>query len=323
MNTVLIIAACALIAGFYAGSESGAYRLNRIRLRSAAESGSRLARLLQGVVGDMERFVCLTLIATNIAHYLATFFCTRALGAFFAEEWKTELVSTVMLAPVLLIVSEVLPKTIFQSRPLPLLRAGAPFLWISEKLFWPVVKALQLVIVFWRRLLGGTRGGSQPAVTSQYLRFYLTEGADEGVITPQQDLMVRNIMEMGSRPLKKIMLPLSRVRMISVKDTPDAARGIISHYRHARIPVYQETRHNVVGLLIVLDFLCHAGEEPVTEFMVPPVKLDSESSVDAAFRALQQAGAYMGIVVDPRERAVGMVTMGQLLQEIFSSLQAV
>ena len=322
MGSILIIAICALAGGFYAGSESGAYRLNRIRLRHEAKSGSRLARMLQGVVGDMERFVCVTLVATNLAHYVATFVCAKALGEFFAEGWRTEVYSTLMLAPVLLIVSEVLPKTVFQSRPMSLLRVSAPLLWISDKIFWPIVQVLHLVTILWRRLLGGNRPSAQPAVTSQYLRFFLSEGTEEGVITRQQDLMVRNIMELGSRPLRSMMMPLSHVRMISVEDTPNAARGIISHYRHARIPVYEGVRRNVVGILIVLDFLCNDSDKPVTELMVEPVKLVSELPLDTAFRTLQEAGSNMGIIVDARGRAVGMVTMAGLLQEIFGSMQA-
>jgi len=322
VNSVLVIALCAIVAGFYAGSESGAYRLNRIRLRREAASGAWAAGLLQRLVSNMERFVCVTLIATNAAYYLATLFCATELRRAFPNGLTAELASVIVLSPILLVVSEVMPKTVFQARPNQLLKWASPALWASDLLFRPLVKLLQAVILLWRRLLGGRRATRQPVVTSQYLHFCLAEGTKEGTVTAQQSIMVRNIMELRNRPVRSVTIPLRQVRMIPLAISAPDARRIIEGHNHARLPVYDGQRDNVVGVLVVLEYLCDDCDGDLAQAMRAPLRIETTLPLDDAFRRLQDAGQTMGIVVDERGRAIGIVTMGDLLQEIFASLDS-
>ena len=134
MTPILLIVACILLAGFYAGAETGAYRLNRVRLRSRAEAGLRTARLTESLTADMERFVTMTLVASNAAVYGATVFCTALVASRVRNDLVAELVSTLILAPLLLIFAEVIPKSLFQVLANPLMRAASAFLWVSDKL---------------------------------------------------------------------------------------------------------------------------------------------------------------------------------------------
>jgi len=319
VTSILIIAAAAVAAGLYAGSESGAYRLNRIRVRRQAEGGGRLARMLQRLTADMERFVCVTLVATNLCHYVATLFCTAELRRFFRRDLSAEFAAVAILSPVLLIVSEILPKSIFQARPNRLLIWAAPILRLSEIVLWPVVQLLRGVILFWQGVFGGRRAARQPVVTSHYLNFYLAEGMQEGVITRQQDLMARNIMEFSRRPLRRVMTPLNRVRMMPRDGSVEEARAILLNNTHARLPICDGRRDNVVGVLLVVDYLCRGGSARADDAMMAPIRLDTNLPLNDAFKKLQDAGQTMGIVVDRQHRAVGIVTMSGLLQSIFGS----
>ena len=320
MTNMLIILAAALASALYSGAESGAYRLNRIRLRRQAESGSRIARMLQRLTANMERFVCSLLVANNLCHYVATLFCTAELRRFFARGMTAELAAVAVLSPVLLIVSEILPKSLFQARPNRLLLWTAPILRLSDWVFWPVVQLLRGVIVFWQGVFGGRRAARQPVVTSHYLNFYLAEGMSEGIITRQQDLMARNIMEFSSRPLRRVMTPLNRVRMMPREAPAQEVCVLLRNNTHSRIPVYEERRDHVVGVLVVVEYLCREGSARVAEAMMPPILLDATLTLNDAFAKLQDAGQTMGIVVNRQRKAVGVVTMGGLLQSIFGSL---
>ncbi len=320
LSYVLLIIGCILAAGFYAGAETGAYRLNRIRLRHGARSGSRAARLLQGVVSDMEGFMCMTLAAHNTAVYGATALTTAVFATHFRTDLRAELASLLILSPLLLVVSEVLPKSIFQFASDRLMRwAGAP-LWLTHKALWPVVKLLLGVVAFWRHLLGGRVPPARTVVTAQHLRFLLAEGAQEGVITPQQDLIVRNIMRMGSRPLRRVMIPRSQARMIPADASGEEALRLIEQYGHARLPVYEGSTENVVGVMRVLDYLTNGTRTPVRRLARQAVVLDADLRLDEAFRRLQEAGQMMGIVVDPRGRCLGIVTMADMVQDLLGTL---
>ena len=99
-------------------------------------------------------------------------------------------------------------------------------------------------------------------------------------------------------------------------------RSVIPRHNHARLPVYDGKRSRVIGILLTLDYLCNGRKRSLGELLRTPSFLHANLPLDEAFQQLQRAGQTMGIVVDTRGRAVGMVTTGDLLQEIFRSLDA-
>lgn len=320
--SLLLIIVCILVAGFYAGAETGAYRLNRIHLRSEAQKGSLSARVTESVVANMERFVCMTLAGHNIAVYGATAFCTALVAFRIESHLLAELVSTLLLAPFLLVLAEVVPKSLFQVIANPLMRIACFPLWVSDKFFYPIVRVLMGVVAFWRWALLGNVGPRQLVVSSQYISSLLATGTQEGVITSQQDTMARNILQLGTRPLRDVMVPISRVRMLSADVPGDEAMRSIGEFGRSRLPVYEGEQTNIVGILRVIDYLCEGQGGPIRPFIRPPMFLDAATSVDDAFRQLQEAGQTMALVRDTRERAIGAVTVDDLLQSILRRIGA-
>ena len=90
---------------------------------------------------------------------------------------------------------------------------------------------------------------------------------------------------------------------------------------HELYPVYEGGRESVVGIVQVLDFVCEGSDAPLGNFVTEPVFLRSDLTMDDAFRQLQEVDQTMGIVVDTRGRALGIVTVDDLLRELFSSLR--
>ena len=116
------------------------------------------------------------------------------------------------------------------------------------------------------------------------------------------------------------MTPLNHACMMPRSASGDELRAILVNNSHARIPVYEGRRSNVVGILVVLDYLCKGESARVANVTIPPVRLDANLSLNDAFKRLQDAGRTMGIVVDRQKQAVGMVTMSDLLQSLFGSI---
>lgn len=320
MSTLLMIAVCVLVAGFFSGSETGAYRLNRVRLRHQADSGSLGARMLQQVVANMERFVCLTLIGTNVSVYAATGFLTSLLARHYGKAAWAELAGTMILAPVLLVFADLLPKSTFQAVPNRLMRWTGPALWVVEKVCRPLTLLLYGMVSTWRRWLGGGREMRRIEVSARHFDFLLSEGREEGTITAQQDLMVRNIMQLGERRVGAAMIPLAEARMLPGEASGAEAVAMIGRHDHPRLPVHEGKRENVAGVLLVLDYLSAGATGEVREHMRPAMRLGEDLALDRAFRRLQEAGQTMGIVANEKGEAVGIVTTGDLLQEMFASL---
>ena len=95
---------------------------------------------------------------------------------------------------------------------------------------------------------------------------------------------------------------------------------LIAQHDHARLPVFEGERHNIVGVLLALDYLCSGPQGDAARNMLEPTFLKANLPLDDAVQILQREGRTLGVVVDDHRRAVGIVTMGDLLQEIFSKL---
>jgi len=321
ISILLFMAACILLAGFYAGAETGAYKVNRIRLRAEAERGRWPARLTQRVVSDMERFICMTLTGHNAAVYGATAYCATLITRRVESQLVAEMASTLLLAPVLLVAADVVPKSLYQVLANPLMRISCVPLWLSDKLLYPVVVLLRGVVAFWRWTLVGPAGPRQTVVSAQSLTSALSAGTQEGTITAQQNAMALNILQLGTRPLRDVMRPLDRVHTLPADTAgPDAAR-LIEKYDHTRLPVHEGDPANVVGILRAIDYLCDGQGGPIRDFVRPPMFLDLGINLDEAFRRLQEAGQTMAVVRDPSGRAVGMVTVDDLLQSILKRME--
>jgi len=322
ITALLLMGVFILVAGFYGGAETGAYCLNRIRLQTEAQEGSLLARATESLVGNMERFVCMTITGQNMAVYAATGFFTAIVARSMDSQLLAQFVSTLVLSPVLLVTTEVVPKSLFHVISNPLMRLSTIPLWFSDKLFYPIVKLLMGVVAFWRWTLPGKAGPQQLVVSSQYLSSLLTAGTQEGVITSQQDTMVRNILQLGTRPLRDAVISLNQVRMLAADATGESALRDIERFQHARLPVYDGEQTNIIGILRAIDYLCEGSGGPIRPFVMPPTFLDAETNVDDAFRRLQESGQTMALVRDSRQRAIGMVTMDDLLQSILRRIGA-
>ena len=95
---------------------------------------------------------------------------------------------------------------------------------------------------------------------------------------------------------------------------------LIAKHDHARLPVFEGARDQIVGVLRALDYLCSESQGDATRNMLEPTFLKANLPLDDAVQVLQREGRMLGVVVDDHRRAVGIVTMGDLLQEIFSKL---
>ena len=314
------LAISVILCAVYAGIETGIYRINKIRLRFRLKSGHRAARFLSRVLSQPADLVTVTLIGHSFGTYGATLFST-ALFAHVTERYAGYL-ATLVLAPSLMVVGDAIPKALFQHNANPLMYRTAWFTRLTEIVFWPAVWGLNLATNTWTRLLGAHRPHHQMPVTTERLRYFLSAGADQGILSLDQTRMASNIMELGRITLRSVMVPLERVTMISEDADSKMLLQIASANRHSRFPVYRGKRERVTGILVFLDYLCADERQNWHRFVRPPVSLTADTSIDVALLRLKKEKQPMGIVVNESSRPLGIVTMKDLVEEIVGDLAA-
>lgn len=304
----------------YAGAETGVYCINSVRLRYNANRGVWAAKTIYRLLEDSQALVCTILVANNIVNYAATVFFIVALENTFSPH-KAELLATLILTPFILVFGELLPKIIFQERANTLLLRLAPILDVSAYIFKPVVVLLTKVNKIPQFFLRDTGMTRNPFFSPQRLGYFFSEGAEEGVVTPYQNLMAKNIMKLGRETLRNVMIPLNDVTLTSAAISSTHLANIARSKKFSRLPVYEGQKSNIIGIINIFDFLSANDSRPdIRGFIRGAAHLDSNMPIDDALLKLQQFKQNMGIVIDQHRKAVGIVTIKDLVEEIVGEL---
>ncbi|MFQ5862096.1 MAG: CNNM domain-containing protein [Candidatus Brocadiales bacterium] len=304
----------------YAATETGFYCLNRIRLRYREERGWWTARVINRMLSDPQGMVCTVLIGNNVANYVAAAVFTYMVEAR-VSHGRAELVATLMLAPIILIFCEVLPKSIFQKHADSLLYKVVPITDVSYKVFYPLVFLLRVVGRLPHLFLKGLEAKESPFFSPQRLRYFLEEGAEVGAVSMYQNIMARNIMTLGTTPIHKVMIPLEEVTMAPDTVGPQSLKSLAREKKFSRIPIYDREKTRVIGIVTLLEFLMNGKPRAdVHEFVRAATCIDANMPVDDALLKLRHAKQRMGIVTDGDGRAIGIVTIKDLVEEIVGEL---
>jgi len=316
-----------LIAALANGMETGLYRLNRVRLRLEAERENRRARILLGLLRDLPGQIIVCLLVYNGGAYLATIMVTTlvAEAGWVHTPLGVEVIATAILAPGLFVFADVVPKNIFAMEAnrwaYPLAR---PMRWAYRVLravgLVPVLKGVSALVLRMAHVRRGQE--TSPFTPRERLRALIREGLAEGVITGYQDQLAEQVLALRDKTVGGVMIPLRHVAAVPVDVTQARFARELARHSYSRLPVYEKHRDNVVGIVHINDVLAQEGLDVAAVMRRDVVRLPTETTVSAAMIHMRRARAAMAVVSDHRGRAVGIVTIKDLVEEIVGELAA-
>ncbi len=233
-------------------------------------------------------------------------------------------VATGIMTLLVLIFGEITPKSLAtqHSEFISLKIAGIINFFVV--LFNPIVFVLLLLTNGLIRLLGGKPASSQPFITEDELKTIVTVSHEEGVLEVEEKQMIYNVFEFGDAQVKDVMTP--RTDMISL-EVGVSYEKIIETFRaeqFSRIPIYQETTDNIIGILYIKDLIFKANEN--TEFVIqdymrePHFTFEFKKTTEL-FQELRLKRIPMAIVLDEYGGTAGIVTMEDLIEEIVGDIR--
>ncbi len=317
----ILIVLGVVLSAFFSGSETGFYCMNRIRLRFRESLGSRTASILRHLSSDPRLTITTFVIGTNVGNYVAAVFSTNRLRMLGLERWA-DFYSTLIMTPVLLVLSEVIPKTIYQRRADTLMSKSAWPVGISKVVFYPLSVALRWLSTLPTLLLSKRESTEEEVFNAQRFRFFLGQGAAEGVVTPYQKRMAENLMNLKSFNVTRAMIPLDEVVTIESEATREKLMDVLGKHRFSRIPVLSDDGKSIEGVINILDVVCARGEQSISELARTPQHLPAHGSVAETLYGLQESGQQMGVIIDRRGNTLGIVTVKDLVEEIVGELRA-
>lgn len=314
----LVLVALLLLSAFFSGSETGLMAINKYRLRHLANQGHRGARLAQLLLRTPDRLIGLILLGNNLVNIMAASIATviglRLFGA--NGVWIASLVLTV----VVLIFSEVTPKTVAAVHPERIAYPAAYVLFVLLKLLYPVVWLINgLTNLVLKPFRVHTNVELMEHLNREELRTLLKEGTKQ--IPDDHQRMLVNILDLEQAVVEDVMIPRQDIVGIDLDDDWDEIMLLLTQSVYTRLPVFRESIDQVEGLLhirSVIGKLAH-GElkyEDLLRSVRRPYFIPEGTALTQQLLEFQRRERRMGLVVDEYGDIQGLVTLDDILEEI-------
>ena len=278
------------------------------------DQGSKAGDYLHAMKQKIDEPIAAILTLNTIAHTAGAALGGATAGQVFGQAWIS--VFTGVLTLVILLFSEIIPKTIGATFWKKLGRPSAHVLWWMVILMKPILIPLNLFSQLLRRQNGSTVSRAELEVLAQI-------GYSEGAIDQHEWQVVSNIIRLGEVTIGEVMTPRTDMVAISHESTVEDAIEIMLEEGHLRLPVYVESIDKIAGLLLARD-LWRASQDGVTDIstLVRPVQfLPATKSVEDLIPEMRRQRTKMAIVVDEFGGTAGLVTLEDLIEEIVGEIQ--
>lgn len=319
----LVLVACLCISAIASAAETAITSVSRIRIRRLQENGSRRATAVSNLLADPSLFFSTILIVNSLALIAASSLAT-IIALHYSQQWG-DLVETIVLTIVVLIFAELTPKTLAMRHPEGLALAMGPAVLGLARVLRPLILVLTWITTGLARLFGASKPRQESYVNEEELRMLVAVSEEQGIIEEEEKEMIHGIFELDKRTAREVMLPRVDVVAAEVSATPAEVIDLMLEAGHSRIPIYQETIDNVVGVAYDRDLLRYLREggqaASLRELCREPMFVPESKKVDELLRDFQRRKVHMAIVIDEYGGTAGIVTIEDILEEIVGDIK--
>ena len=318
---LLLILFFLILKGFFSGSEIAMVNSDKLKLRHKAKIGDRGAGLVLKLFKTPDVILGTTLVGTNLATVTIS-----TLGALIFIDLfgvSGDLISVLVLTPILLVMGEVVPKSVFQQNADNIVTKIIYALRFFSYLFYPVIFIFSRVARFATRIVGGGTEPQNMFITREELRVLLDVTETAASPSTIDRKRIRRIIRFADTTVGEAMIPLADVVGLNeIRDIEEAVRRVIKH-GYNRLPVYSGNITNVHGVLTLNTWdlmLPDINEQPVSDYVSQALYMSPKQTLDRALPQLQARKDHMAIVVDEFGSAVGILTMEDVFEEVVGEI---
>ncbi|MGV3485343.1 MAG: CNNM domain-containing protein [Planctomycetaceae bacterium] len=298
-------------SAFFSGSETGMYRVSRMRLLLDALDGSWISRAMLWLLNHPAVFVATALVGNNIANFTVSFGIVSLVADAIGGGPTMELLGTAIATPIVFVLGELFPKYVFYNAPYRLLHAVRPLLLFVTVLFLPISIILGFLGDALRALTGEAPFQLRLAMQRAELEQVLREGHEAGLLAGGQRLLAQNIFEIGNEPAIRFGVPVDRLAVVTVPINIAAAQ---SEARRRSNPVILVKKGGkIIGCLHYANLLAQTTPE-----IEPVVECSQDEHHLRVLLKLYEAGSQVAVLVDAAGKPQGIVTQQHLLQSFLA-----
>ena len=313
-----------VLSAFFSGSETSLMTLNRYRLRHLVKLKHKGATKAQKLLERPDRVLGLILLCNNFVNNFASSIATVIAIKLYADEESSVAIAAALLTLVMLIFSEVTPKTLATIKPELLAFPSAWVYTVLLKIFYPLVWLVNTLAHCLLRQMGvDTSKTGQDQLNKDELKSIISES--ESVMPPRYQKMLLGILDLESATVEDIMTPRNEIIGIDLELPIETIIQHIKHSSHTRLPVYKQNIDRVIGFLHLRKALIEIHHEDfdkqtIISLLAKPSFIPESTPVHTQMLRFKNEKIRVGLVVDEYGYVQGLVTLDDLLQEIVGEL---
>lgn len=311
---LLLMGILLLLAAFFAGTETALFSLNRIERRRLLEKHPKLGKPIDDLLSHPRRAIITLLIGNNIVHIAATAIATL-LALHYLGSRGTGL-AVAMFTVVLIFFGEFLPKIIAVRSNEPVALAAAPFLQVLSGILFPFRRVVQWVSDWILSFLIPGAKESPQLISAQELKVLVKIGEEEGILDREERQMIQKLFELGERPVRSIMTPRTDLVALRLGDPWDKQMEAMKNFHFSSFPVYQDSLDQITGVVSTQAVIL-GGEHDLQKYLKPVPYVPELKRIDELLRDFQKTGDRFAVCVDEFGGTAGVVTLEDILEEIF------
>lgn len=318
-----IIALVFLVAmsAVFSSSETAITSVSKIKVRQLDQKDNKNAHLLKKLHDNMQTTISTILIGNNIVNIAASSIATILFTNIFHQNGA--LISTVVMTVFVLIFGEVLPKTIAQYKNKSVALKFSRFIYLLTIVFKPIVKVLNLLTRLVIKLFVGEDEDSS-TLTEEELKTLVEVSEEEGVLKNQETEIMINALELKETLAVDIMTPRTSMASVDIEDAESDLKEIIKNITYSRIPVYEDSIDDIIGVLHIKE-LAHKIIEDDRDFKVrdilkPAFYAYEYIPVVDLFKQMRTKNISISIIIDEYGGTSGIVTMEDILEELVGEI---
>lgn len=309
------------MSAVFSSSETAITSVSKIKVRQLDQKDNKNAHLLKKLHDNMQTTISTILIGNNIVNIAASSIATILFTNIFHQNGA--LISTVVMTVFVLIFGEVIPKTIAQYKNKSVALKFSRFIYLLTIIFKPIVKVLNLLTRLVIKLFIGEDEDSS-TLTEEELKTLVEVSEEEGVLKNQETEIMINALELKETLAVDIMTPRTSMASVDIEDAESDLKEIIKNITYSRIPVYEDSIDDIIGVLHIKE-LAHKIIEDDRDFKIrdilkPAFYAYEYIPVVDLFKQMRAKNISISIIIDEYGGTSGIVTMEDILEELVGEI---
>ena len=317
IRNIIALAVLILMSGYFSATETAFLSCNKTRLRTMAEKGNKRAALVNRLNENYDRLLSTILIGNNIVNLAAASIGTVLFVRLYGDIGAT--VSTAVITVLVLIFGEITPKNVAKDCPEKLAMFSAPIIRVLIWIFTP----LNFLFGLWKKLISKVLHLESDSKMSQEELLMLVEEVREGgTIDSEEGDLLKNAIEFNDMRAEDILTHRVDLEAVDIESTKEEIAEVFTQSKFARLPVYEDSIDNIIGILNMKDFYDGTGitAKSIRDIMTKPLFVLKSEKIDELLKLLQETKSQMAVILDVYGGTLGIVTLEDILEELVGEI---